>query len=254
MSVGLPQLLLFGEGPSDLMNEAEDGGLKGCLFSVILSEAKTTHPNRAIRTYIEEAWSRTTLNEASSLIQRNELNRQHLPAKFRPDGEEPDRQYVHFSNYAYFLGCQAKIKKADFCVFFHDCDDLSLERLIRAIRRGFAVSRFDGAVWMTPSPTSEAWILAAVKAADGRPFPDDTAGRQFEVDLKPNDKNPHCAKATLAHYVTGNSKLMQLARADYDACLARINTIPDGWSEIRWLPSGRRFVESVRAAVQHLRW
>ena len=41
MSVVVPKILLFGEGPSDLMNDSENGGLKGCLFSVLLMEAKT---------------------------------------------------------------------------------------------------------------------------------------------------------------------------------------------------------------------
>ena len=218
------------------------------------TSANTAPADQSIRTYVEGAWSQTLLNDAASLIQRNELNPHGLPAKFRPDEEESDREYVHFSNYAYFLGCLAKTKGADFCVFFHDCDDLSLERLARAMQRGFRLSHFDGAVRMTPKPTSEAWILAAIKTADGLGLRNEADGRRFEEALKPNDRNPRCAKATLAQHVTGDSTIMQLSRVDYDACLSRINAMADGWSVIGRLPSGKLFAESVREAVRHLQW
>ncbi len=253
MTLAEPRIWLHGEGPTDLMSRKPGAGLKFCLFSLLREEAAAALAGDARGRYIADAWTEELLEAGSMAVSRGELNRPARPGKFHKGAEESDPELVRLANCAYFLGRDARAAQADLCVFFHDCDRKAREQLVRALKRGFARSGFAGAVCMTPDPTSEAWVLAALMAAEGDALRDEAAGRRWENVLRGNDKNPRSAKVMLAQRVSGRSEARELESDVYQAVLDRINA-ERGWRAIARLPSGAAFLADLRVVAKTLGW
>lgn len=74
-------------------------------------------------------------------------------------------------------------------------------------------------------------------------------GASFEDSLRPNDRNPHSAKAILAQRVSGNTDARALNRNDYKACIESIDRA-EGWAVIEYLPSGSVFRLTLKEALK----
>ena len=253
MTIAMPKICLHGEGPTDIVSRKSGAGLKFCLFSLLREAAAEALAGDSRGRYVEDAWTEELLEAGSFVVSRGELNRPARPGKFHKGVEEDDPELVRLANCAYFLGMAAQEAQADFCVFFHDCDRKERERLSMVLRRGFRRSGFAGAVCMTPDPTSEAWVQAALKAVKGEALRDEAAGHRWECGLRGNDKNRRSAKAVLAQQVAGRSEMMELDSDAYQALLDRLNE-PRAWRAIAVLPSGAAFLSELREAAKTLAW
>lgn len=172
----LQQLLLTGEGPTDL------GGSKsgqhiihgpdlaiGPLTALLLKLLQPLLPD----------WNRDQLSwhqpeQFCTLISGSELGkRAKLSKKVRPSKKIP-KGYIEHAQRAAELALHAKDNNQQLAVYFHDTDgtrsqlrdDADIQaRLVAAIQFGFNTAGFaDNGVAMIPKPTSEAWLICAKKS------------------------------------------------------------------------------------------
>ncbi|WP_319784404.1 hypothetical protein [Oceanisphaera sp. IT1-181] len=171
----LQQLLMTGEGPTDL------GGSKsgqhiihgadlaiGPLATLLLKQLQLLLPewnSEQLSWHQPEQFC--TLISGSELGKRAKISKRVRPSKKIPKG------YVEHAQRAAELAFHAQANEQQLAIYFHDTDgtrsqlrdDQELQgKLVSAINFGFNVAEFAGkGVAMIPKPTSEAWLICAKK-------------------------------------------------------------------------------------------
>ena len=249
-------ILLYGEGASDICFDQSnnENGLLEMLLQTMISRALELTKTSWLQPIVEQ-WTVEGLKTHCSLIRSNDLTKNVIrkggKGRFRKGRTNQDPRLLYFANLSRDLGFKANERQMDFCVFFHDCDELELDAVVMNMQKGFEAVDYRGGIAMVPNPTSEAWILAAwlnTFCCKQKHITQSNA-QKFEEQLTHKDRNPRSAKARLAQCYTGDREQMQLKRDDYHRCIQAINH-EQGWSKIRCLPSMRLFTESIDRAIR----
>lgn len=250
-SLYMPNILLYGEGPSDIQGSSSQQGALVCMTVQTLKElaSELCHHGSWLAPFVDD-WTSQELQAHSLAADKQEIKALVPTLKGRARGVFGSELALFF-NEAYALGKIALAKHLDLAFFFHDADFTDTDSIYRRIRAGFDHAGFEKGVIMVPVPTSEAWVLAAWLNLFGEEQEKLTPsnGASFEDSLRPNDRNPHSAKAILAQRVSGNTDARALNRDDYKACIESIDRA-EGWAVIEYLPSGSVFRLTLKEALK----
>lgn len=172
----LQQVLMTGEGPTDLggsrsgnrIAHGDDLSL-GPLARLLLMQLQRLLPD----------WNADLLKwhspgEFCTLIAGGELGERAKQSKRLRPGKKIPKGYLEHAQRAAELARHAKEHDQQLAVYFHDTDGTRSqlsndpeiqEKLVTAIHAGFIAESFaDQGVAMVPKPTSEAWLICAIKA------------------------------------------------------------------------------------------
>jgi hypothetical protein len=237
--------LLSGEGPTDMGH---------CDDNVDMCEG-TEHnegPMAIIVSQIVEQKHQYSFVESGAygyvskgkLVERASVFKQQRKSPRLPGAKTPKETRYFYRN-ARALALCAKEKEAEINdrvvgVFFRDSDDtVSAGRGLwedkqRSMLKGFADEDFRHGVPMVPKPTSEAWIICALK---NQPY----QGCEALEDRSGSDKSPNPLKKELAEILNGfvsREKLCEMVN-DGEIDIRRIN-----------MPSFRAFQERLNEVIR----
>ena len=143
-SLYMPNILLYGEGPSDIQGSSSQQGALVCMTVQTLKElaSELCHHGSWLAPFVDD-WTSQELQAHSLAADKQEIKALVPTLKGRARGVFGS-ELAQFFNEAYALGKIALAKHLDLAFFFHDADFTDTDSIYRRIRAGFDHAGFEG--------------------------------------------------------------------------------------------------------------